>query len=70
MVGRIFLKGGIKMTMTKKEYKKMAEKASPGTTYGKNLILAFLFGGGICTIGQALTNLYMWITAMMSCILQ
>lgn len=46
------------MTMTKKEYKKMTEKASPGTTYGKNLILAFLFGGSICTIGQALTNLY------------
>lgn len=47
------------MTMTKKEYKKMADKASPPTSYAKNLLLAFVFGGGICTIGQALTNLYM-----------
>lgn len=37
----------------------MAEKASPGSQWGKNLLLAFLFGGGICTAGQALFNLYM-----------
>ncbi len=47
------------MTVSKKEYKKMAEEASPGTTSGKNMLLAFLFGGGICTIGQGFRDLYM-----------
>jgi stage V sporulation protein AC len=47
------------MTMSNKEYKKMADKASPGTTYGKNMLMAFLVGGAICTIGQALGNLFM-----------
>lgn len=47
------------MKITKQEYAKMTDKASPGTTSLKNSILAFLFGGGICTIGQVLVNLYM-----------
>ena len=47
------------MTMSKQEYKKMTEKASPGTTYGKNMLMAFLVGGGICAAGQALANLFM-----------
>lgn len=47
------------MTISKDEYKKMADKASPGTTYGKNLFFAFVVGGGICVLGQALVNLYM-----------
>jgi stage V sporulation protein AC len=47
------------MTVTKKEYKKMAQKASPGTTYGKNMLMAFLFGGTICTLGQGILNLYL-----------
>lgn len=47
------------MTVSKQEYKKMAEKASPGSTYGKNMLLAFLVGGLICATGQALANLYM-----------
>lgn len=55
----IFCKGGSEMTVSKSEYKKMADKASPGTTYGKNLFFAFLFGGGICVLGQALMNLFM-----------
>ena len=47
------------MKITKQEYSKMTKKASPGTTAVKNSILAFLFGGGICTIGQVLVTLYM-----------
>jgi stage V sporulation protein AC len=47
------------MKITKQEYSKMTDKASPGTTSVKNMIMAFLFGGGICTIGQALVELYM-----------
>ena len=47
------------MTVSKQEYKKMAEKASPGSTYGKNMLFAFLVGGLICASGQALANLFM-----------
>ncbi len=46
------------MTISKDEYKKMADKASPGTTYGKNLFFAFVVGGGICAFGQLLANLF------------
>jgi stage V sporulation protein AC len=59
LIGKIFFKGGIEMTISKQEYKKMADKASPGTTYGKNMLTAFLVGGAICAAGQALANLYM-----------
>lgn len=38
----------------------MAEKASPGTKWGKNMLMAFLFGGAICTLGQAFLNLYLY----------
>lgn len=42
------------MLMTGKEYEKMAEKASPPTNKLKKGILAYVFGGGICAIGEAL----------------
>ena len=45
--------------VSKKEYKKMAEQASPNTKWGKNMLMAFLFGGAICTLGQLITNLYL-----------
>lgn len=38
--------------MNKKDYQKYAEKKVPKPTYIKNIVLAFLIGGGICTIGQ------------------
>lgn len=47
------------MTVSKKDYKTMADKASPPTKWGKNMAMAFLFGGGICTLGQAIQHLYM-----------
>ena len=37
----------------------MAKKASPGTNTVKNLSMAFLFGGGICTLGQLIRSIYM-----------
>lgn len=46
------------MKVSKPEYKKMADKASPGSPYGKNMLLAFLVGGLLCAGGQALANLY------------
>ena len=36
----------------------MADKVSPKTKSFKNISMAFLFGGIICTIGQALYDLY------------
>lgn len=38
--------------MNKKAYQEYAENKVPKPTYMKNIILAFLVGGTICTIGQ------------------
>ncbi len=46
------------MTPTKNEYSKMSAKASTASPMLKNMTLAFLSGGTICTIGQLLTTLY------------
>jgi stage V sporulation protein AC len=45
--------------MNKKDYQKYAEKKVPKPTYLKNILLAFLVGGGICTVGQIILN---WLT--------
>lgn len=47
------------MNLTNEEYKQMADKASPGSTYGKNLFFAFVIGGAICTLGQLLVNIFL-----------
>ena len=39
------------MKMTTDIYVKMAKQASPPSTFVKNSVMAFLFGGAICTIG-------------------
>ncbi len=44
--------------VTAQEYSKMADKASPPSAIFKNMLLAFLCGGGICTLGQLLFDLY------------
>ncbi len=46
------------MTVSKKEYQSMAKKAAPASTYGKDFLLAFLFGGAICTLGQCILDFY------------
>ncbi len=43
---------------TEKEYARLAKEASPASPTGKNCVFAFLVGGGICTLGQFLCNLY------------
>ena len=48
------------MNPSKQEYQKMAKKASPGSPFLKNALMAFLFGGAICCLGQGLVNLYMY----------
>lgn len=45
-------------TVSKEEYQRWVEQASPPSPVGKDCLLAFLFGGAICTLGQALCNLY------------
>lgn len=44
--------------MTNEEYGKLVEDKSRPTPMGKNMVCAFLIGGTICTIGQALRGFY------------
>ena len=44
-----------------KEYQKMVEKVSPNSSLGKNMLMAFLIGGLICSVGQAFVNLYTYL---------
>ena len=44
------------MKLTKEEYKKLTEKGSPNSPIVRNVSLAFLIGGIICVIGQAISN--------------
>lgn len=46
------------MAVTGKEYEKMAQKASPPSPMVKNVIMAYLVGGLICTFGELLFTLY------------
>lgn len=43
---------------TKQKYKKMVEKASPNSPIISNCIKAFIVGGIICVIGEAINNLF------------
>ena len=47
------------MTVSKKEYKKMADKASPKSKSLKDCLKAFVIGGFICTVGELLMNLFL-----------
>lgn len=47
------------MNISKKEYSKMASKHSPPSPLWKDLFLAFISGGLICTLGQLLCQTYM-----------
>lgn len=46
-------------TKTPQEYDSMVQKVSPRSPIFKDCLLAFLFGGAICTLGQAIANLCM-----------
>lgn len=47
--------------VTKKEYSKLVKEKSPGSKSLMNCTLAFLVGGAICTLGQALVELFMYL---------
>ena len=44
--------------MTNEQYSQYIDSISPKTQCGKNMLFAFLVGGGICTVGQAVLNFY------------
>lgn len=47
--------------MNKKEYSRLVKEASPNSPVVLNCLKAFLVGGAICTVGQGLTDLYMYL---------
>jgi stage V sporulation protein AC len=49
------------MSLSSDEYKKMGEAAVPKTKSARNLVGAFIIGGGICVLGQFLLNFYLKI---------
>ena len=44
------------MDMTPEEYQKYVRQRAPRSPMGKNTALAFLVGGAICVLGQAIQN--------------
>jgi len=46
------------MDMRNEDYSKLVQKRAKPSPIRKNLLWAFLTGGGICTLGQVLVNLY------------
>ena len=44
--------------MTERQYGKLVQQISPKSPIGKDCLLAFIVGGGICTLGQAFANWY------------
>ncbi len=44
--------------MNNEEYKRLVSEKTPKSPILKDCIMAFLFGGGICTIGQILKDIY------------
>lgn len=57
-VGKYPRKEGIAVKVTKQEYSKLTDQASPGSPSFKNIPMAFLVGGLICALGQLIFNLY------------
>lgn len=49
------------MNISNQEYAKLAKQVSPPSAMYKTLPLAFIIGGGICTLGEVLRNLYQYM---------
>ena len=52
------------MAIDRKTYGALVKQRTPNSPLAKNMLMAFLVGGGICTLGQGLTEL--WQTAGLS----
>jgi len=48
----------MEQSFTKQDYQKYVQKKSKNSPLLKNVIMSFLVGGTICTIGQAISNFY------------
>ena len=46
------------MSVSKNDYSKMTDKASPNSPIFLNCLKAFVFGGGLCTFAQVLNSIY------------
>lgn len=46
------------MNMTPKAYQQYIKQIAPRSTMGKNILVSFLVGGAICTLGQCISQLY------------
>lgn len=46
------------MELSDQEYDKLVQEHAKSSPSGKNMLLAFLVGGAICTVGQVLGNFY------------
>jgi len=47
------------MKMNKDEYKKLVSERTPPSPIFRDCLMAFLFGGAICTLGQLILNIWM-----------
>ncbi|XID95433.1 stage V sporulation protein AC [Paenibacillaceae bacterium WGS1546] len=54
------------VSMSSKEYQAFAKKREPSRSVWTNCLKAFLVGGIICTIGQAVTQFFMTVFQMSS----
>lgn len=48
------------MKLSKQEYGEYIKEMSPNSPLWKDLLWAFLIGGAICTVGQAVMNFWTW----------
>ena len=46
------------MDLSAREYQQYVKKIAPRSPLGKNMLLSFLMGGAICTLGQCISELY------------
>ena len=54
------------MKMTNREYDGLVKKSSPGTKHAKNAALAFISGGGVCMLGQGISDLLLFFGVSVS----
>lgn len=48
--------------MNLKDKKLLIKECSPGSPVIKNCAMAFVFGGGICALGQLMLSLFIWLS--------
>jgi len=48
------------MKLDKQQYQQLLEEKSPDSPLWKDCLMAFLFGGAICTVGEGVSNFWQW----------